>query len=135
MTDIDRFLRDPNGPAYRKDEVRNGPPLNYVSEKIRSALDAQQQSLRELDAWAASERPVGTKEPVAGESVPLDLDATRNSALAAFHYLITAFLALNNMLGSHTGHDYVKRLQSMPGEDFDRWLAFIEREGSISDGG
>ena len=134
MTDIDRFLQDPNGPAYRKDEVRHGLPLDYVGEKLRYALDAQQRLLRELDVRAANEPATG--RTLAGEAAaepPLDL-ATQ-SAIAAFHYLVTAYLALHNMLGSHTGHDYLQRLRSMSGEDFERWLAFVEREGSVSGGG
>lgn len=135
MSDLDRFLQDPNGPAYQVDQVRHGPPLEYIGEKLRSALDAQHRLLRALDTSAAgapgSPRPaIMAKE----DAAPVDVEAALHSAIAAFHYLITAYLALHNMLGSHTGPDYLQRLRSMSDEDFDRWLAFIESEGSVNGG-
>ncbi len=36
----DDFFRPPNDNAYETDEVRTGPPLAYVAEKVRHTLEA-----------------------------------------------------------------------------------------------
>lgn len=38
--DPDDFFRPPNDSAYETDELRTGPPLGYVAEKIRHNLEA-----------------------------------------------------------------------------------------------
>ena len=38
--DADEFFRPPNDSAYETDEVRTGPPLNYVAEKVRHNREA-----------------------------------------------------------------------------------------------
>jgi hypothetical protein len=44
VTKFSEFIPDPNGSAYTKKETRVGPPLDYVAEKMRFALE----SLHEL---------------------------------------------------------------------------------------
>ena len=37
---LDGLYADPNGPAYQQTETRNGPPLEYVAEKLGESLRA-----------------------------------------------------------------------------------------------
>lgn len=37
---MDTIPLDANGPAYQHREVREGPPLEYVSQKLRSCLES-----------------------------------------------------------------------------------------------
>ena len=40
MPGIDDLFSPPNGPAYERQETPMGPPLEYVAEKLRSAVEA-----------------------------------------------------------------------------------------------
>ncbi len=125
MSNLSDYMKDPNGPAYRKEEIRNGPPLEYVSEKIRNALDEQHKLLKDIECnpqfWPDLERRQLETECL-----------VYRSAISSFNYQITAFLALHNMLGVNSGYDYTQRLCSMSRDEFEQWLEFIEREGSVS---
>jgi len=111
--------RPPNGPAYSRDEARHGPPLSYVGEKLRSALEEIHSVVRDLAALATSPR----------STVREDLSF---HARTAFGYQLTAFLALYNMLGSRSDSKTDERMLAMDAGEFSRWLDFVEREGSTS---
>ena len=122
------WFSDPNGPAYRADERRVGPPLAYVGEKLRHGLACQHALLHALR---------GHDGDVPGATGPDGADAPADGARVmaarmAFGYQLTAYLALYNMLGSRGSEDDVDRLAATPPQDFRRWLAFVEREGSVS---
>ena len=106
------WFADPNGPAWRADERRVGPPLGYVGEKLGRGLVCQHALLRAL-----------RDEPAGGAFM---------AARLSFGYQLTAHLALYNMLGSRGSEDDVDRLVAMSTDDFRRWIAFVEREGSVS---
>jgi hypothetical protein len=113
----DRTLVASNGPAYQRDEVRHGPPLDYIGEKARNALEATHRANREFrELQAASED---------------DLEALDLQLRVAFGYQLKAHLALYNMLGS-CDNNAGERLLAMSHDEFDRWLDFIEREGSTT---
>ena len=129
MSDLSKYFQDPNGPAYRKQETRSGPPFDYVGEKLRNALfelhgllKTAQRVRRTFSSTGAERLPQSARD---------DLDAVEHSAGHAFAYQVTAFLALHNMLGATGAPDHLGRLRAVSPDDFERWLDFIEREGSV----
>lgn len=126
MSDLSSYFSDTNGPAYRKEERRSGPPLTYVGEKLRHGLDELHRLLATLES--AGGTVDSSSEHDANRRMRED---AAHAALHAFSYQITAFLALHNMLGAHRGYKDTERLRRMSREDFDRWLSFVEREGSV----
>lgn len=109
MADIDDLFREPNGPAYEAREVRIGPPLGYVGEKLAN-------SLRSIHAAHAS--------------APENYEVTAQLR-SAFHYALVAFLALHNMLAL-ADLDREPQLLTLSADDFSDWLVSIEREGSVT---
>ncbi len=109
MADIDDLFRDPNGSAYEAREVRTGPPLGYVGEKLAN-------SLRAIHAGHAL--------------APGNHDVTAQFR-RAFHYAFVAFLALHNILAL-ADLDREPQLLALSTDDFSDWLANIEREGSVT---
>lgn len=79
-------------------EERTGPPLAYLAEKSRSALERIHAVYAQLDAESRA----------------------RGAAQAAFHYGLDAYLALNNMLTLAGDHGVVKRLLAMPRDELER---------------
>jgi len=45
MNTRNQLFRDPNGPAYQRDEVRHGPPLDNAGERLLAM------SHDEFDRW------------------------------------------------------------------------------------
>jgi len=101
-----------NGPAYEKEQVRLGPPLEYVAEKLQTALLL-------LHGHCEAERK---REQPPASSTPE----------AIFRYQMTAFLALKNMLHLAGDPDFASRLLEMPGEDFETWVENVSTEGSVT---
>lgn len=128
--DFDDFMRSTNGPAYEKNEARNGPPLSYVGEKIRYALENCHDLLQGIESCVPNNLPLpdGYQE---GASLSAKLDFLKSPALASFHYQVTAFAALFNMLGMVKSSKDIERLAQTPEKDFKKWLDFVEREGSV----
>jgi hypothetical protein len=108
--DLYEILGDSNAGAYQRVEERTGPPLEYVAEKSRHAIEAIHAVHAEL-----------------GEG-----HAARGSAQAAFHYALVAHLALNNMLSLAGDHRVVTRLLAMPPDELVRWLDAVDAEGSVT---
>jgi len=127
MSDLSSYFSDTNGPAYRKEERRSGPPLTYVGEKLRHGLDELHRLLTTLES--ADDTVDSSSEHDANRR--MREDAT-HAALYAFSYQITAFLALYNMLGAKGEPEAVDRLAAMTPEAFRRWIGFVEREGSVT---
>jgi len=108
--DWDAIVGDSNAGAYRLAEERTGPPLSYVAEKLRGALEQVHRVHAQLGAD----------------------DAARASAHAAFHYALIAYLALNNMLTLAGDHNVATRLLAMSAAELDRWLDTVDAEGSVT---
>ena len=110
--DWEDLLGDSNGPAYRTTEVRSGPPLTYVGEKLRHSLEQLHDLLRLTEQT--------------------DATSLASSAQAAFHYGLVAYLALENMLNLANDTNLIRRLPTMSRGEFLRWLDAIEAEGSAT---
>ena len=128
--DIDDFMRNTNGPAYGKNESRNGPPLGYVGEKLRYALENCHELIQGIESCVPDNLPL-PDEYQEGALISAKLDLLKSPAWASFHYQVTAFSALFNMLGVVKSSKDIERLVQMPEKDFKKWLDFIEREGSV----
>lgn len=108
--DLYDIIGDSNNGAYQRVEQRTGPPLAYVAEKSRHAIEQIHVAYRSIG------------------------DDTRDggAAQAAFHYSIVSYLALNNMLSLAADHGVVERLLAMPPEELCRWLDAVDAEGSVT---
>lgn len=127
------WFADPNGPAWRTGERRTGPPLSYVGEKLGHGLECQHGIMHGLARAAACAPAPAPGAHDAARDGP-SLEVLESAARIAFDYQLTAYLALYNMLGSKGGHEEVDRLARMTTTEFRRWLAFVEREGSVTGG-
>jgi hypothetical protein len=127
--DWGEILGDSNGPAYQKTELRSGPPLEYVAEKLCHSLEQLHGLLVSIEKPVPDERtpPAGT--PCAAS---LRRDGLVSAARAAFYYGLVSYLALQNMLSLANDHDLLGRLIAMPAPDFSRWLEVITAEGSVT---
>lgn len=105
--DFDDVPMNSNGPAYQRSELRVGPPLDYVAEKLRSSLTC-------LHKLASIEAP-------------------HEDARPAFYYALVSYLALNNMLAAANPPGFSDRLAKMKPDAFDQWLNAIDRGGSVSE--
>ncbi len=108
--DLSEIIGDSNGGAYQRSESRTGPPLAYVAEKSRHALEQIHVAYRTI-----------------GED-----GGARAAVQAAFHYGLVSYLALNNMLSLAGDHRTVERLLAMPPAELSKWLDAIDAEGSVA---
>lgn len=115
--DLDDALGDSNAGAYRKRETREGPPLEYVSEKMGRALEDIRQALNLISPSALD---------------PSLRKRTLVSAKSAFQNGLVAFLALQNMLRSANDPTLMERLLKFSDEDFEEWLETVRSEGSVT---
>ena len=115
MTDDnpDDLFRGPNDGAYEKGQNRVGPPLEYVAEKIRRALESSHQLLTDLGKVGGG-------------------DSLLSSARYAFHYQLTGYLALNNLLALANDHEIAQRLEGYSRQEFTEWLDRIDQQGSVT---
>lgn len=128
--EFDDFMRSTNGPAYEKSEERNGPPLSYAGEKLRYSLENCHELLKGIGECVPDDLPLPSRYQE-GAPVSAKSDLLQSPASASFHYQITAFAALFNMLGVIKSNKDIDRLAQMSAQDFKKWLDFIEREGSV----
>ena len=119
MADIDDLFVPPNADAYETEEHRRGPPLSYVGEKARAALEQIHGLCRDLQ---------GAPEEVQSRLV--------SGANGAFYYALVSFLALYNSMGRlgewERQQEKIKALRELPGTAFEEWLDSIEEEGSVT---
>lgn len=104
------IFRDPNDGAYVREQLRTGPPLEYVCEKTRRTLESLHAVLQELP----------------GDS------HCRSDVSCAFLNALTAHLALNNLLALVNEPDAPERLLKMSQERFQEWLDRVDQGGSVS---
>ncbi|WP_414039276.1 hypothetical protein ACJU26_08590 [Acidithiobacillus sp. M4-SHS-6] len=128
--DIEDLMKSTNGPAYEKNESRYGVPLTYVGEKLRYALENYHYLLQEIGRSVPDNPPLPDEfhewAPISAKQ-----DLLETPAWASFHYQLTAFAALFNMLASVQSRTDIERLGKMSENDFMDWLDFIENEGSV----
>lgn len=129
-SDWGEILGDSNGPAYQKTELRSGPPLEYVAEKMRHSLE----QLHGLLVWLEKYVPDNLPQPetARGSGFSTKHDGLVSPALGAFNYGLVAYLALQNMLSLANDYGLISRLVAMSTRDFSRWLEVIEAEGSVT---
>ncbi len=95
-----------NGSAYTRREDRHGVPLEYVGEKMASAIE-------QLHALA-------DRHPErAADLVP------------AMYYALVSFLALHNMLAKANDRGLAQRLLSSSQEELTAWLSFVREQGGV----
>jgi hypothetical protein len=115
-------------PPYRITETRTGPPLSYVSEKIRGALT----NLHGLYSQIQRDLPDGLPCPEAFLTIYPQYDPKNELQFTcrwAFCDAVIAYLALNNFLGRVEEQGLVERLLAMPNAEFHAWLHYIHNEG------
>jgi hypothetical protein len=122
-------IPDSNGSAYTREERRNGPPLDYVGEKLRKAVESAHATYKAVVGFVPRDLPPEPEfDPSAPSSAKFDILA--HNAYYALSYSLTAFLALYNMLGV-VRDDYVEGIAAKSRDELRIWLDLIEREGSV----
>lgn len=95
-----------NGPAYTSRQDRHGVPLDYVAEKLTSAIE-------ELHGF---------------EKLHAD---DRAALLPAMYYMLVAHLGLHNMLSKANDRTLAPRLLSGSSKELHAWLHVVAREGDV----
>lgn len=103
----DELPLDANGPAYTASQQRHGVPLDYVGEKLSSAI-------YELHKFAVSH------------------PHQRPELTGPMYYLLVAHLALHNMRAKANDRTLAARLLAGTYEDLRSWLGVVEREGDVA---
>lgn len=114
---LDDIVGDSNDGAYQKTENRQGPPLEYVSEKMENALGHLHHAVGSI------ERAVPSSE---------NKNKLLFSARCAFQQELVAFLALHNLLALANEAGLTERLIKLSREDFEEWLRDMRAEGSVT---
>lgn len=104
---MDDLPLDANGPAYTSSQERHGVPLDYVGEKLGTAIE----ELHRL----------GHRHP-----------EQRRELLAPMYYAVVAYLGLHNMLAKANDRSLATRLLVASNEQLDAWLALVRREGDVT---
>ena len=115
--DMANITGDSNAGAYQKTELRQGPPLDYVSEKIEHSL---------IDLHAT----ISIISRVVQDSE--NRDTILFSARAAFQQELVAFLAIQNLLNTANTPGLLLQLLSLSSEHFEEWLEEARSEGSVT---
>jgi hypothetical protein len=95
-----------NGPAYTSSQARHGVPLDYVGEKLGTAIE-------DLHRY-------GRQHPTA-----------RDELMPAMYHLLVAYLGLHNMLGAANDHQLAPRLFARSTTELDAWLGLVSRQGDV----
>ncbi len=114
----DEMFRGPNDGAYEKEEIRTGPPLDYVAEKIRSSM--------ELTHFLISTLGRTTLADASGR------DTMLSQARGSLRYQLTGYLALKNMLALANDQGLFGRLERFSYDDFHDWLDRIDQQGTTT---
>ena len=128
--DPDDFFRPPNDNAYETSEVRTGPPLTYVAEKVRHTLEAIHSLIHEIRQRVSQHLPVAA--PSSGPPVSIKEEHLPPTALYAFCSAVVGHLALNNMLALANDNDLDDRLLAYSRDEFKEWLDRIDQAGSVT---
>ena len=117
--DSDEMFRDPNNCAYEKEEVRTGPPLSYVAEKFRKAMELTHFQINSL----TSGEELGSEHK----------SQILSHAQGALRYQLTGYLALCNMLALVNDEGFFDRIEDYSYDEFSDWLDRIDQQGTITD--
>jgi|SRR5208337_2165955 len=124
MENIDDLFREPNAGAYEKEETRKGPPLSYVGEKLRRAVESAHGTYQAINRDVPDDLPQPAR--ARGSQYSTKQDGILSPAYSTFIYSLVAFLALYNILGVITDRHKIPTLLSMSHDDFTVWLDGIE---------
>ena len=116
--DFEEMFRPPNDGAYEKQEQRTGPPLDYVAEKLRRSLELTHQLIQNLKKLAIHQ--------------PDHLETLHFQTRGSFHYQLTSYLALKNMLALINNREFFERMENYSMEDFHDWLDRVDQQGSVT---
>ncbi|MHC4539842.1 MAG: hypothetical protein ACYS74_08680 [Planctomycetota bacterium] len=114
-SDSDEVFRDPNDGAYEKEELRTGPPLDYVAEKFRRSMELIH-SL--IDTLRTAEQMDSAQESM-----------MLSQARGSLRYQLTGYLALKNMLALVNDQGFFERMEKYSCNDFSDWLDRIDQRG------
>jgi hypothetical protein len=128
--DPDDFFRPPNDNAYETSEVRTGPPLAYVAEKVRHALEAMHSLIHEIRHRLPQDPSAAAPSSLPPASVAEE--SLLPTALYAFRSAVVGHLALNNMLALASDNDLDDRLLAYSRDEFKEWLDRIDHAGSVT---
>jgi hypothetical protein len=128
--DPDDFFRPPNDNAYEADELRTGPPLDYVAEKFRHNLEALHRLIYDIKNRVPEDLSV--EHPSVESGVSVRDEYLLPTAHYAFRSAIVGYLALKNMLALANDNDLSDRLSSYSREEFTDWLDRIDQGGSVT---
>ncbi len=128
--DPDDLFRPPNDNAYETDEVRTGPPLDYVAEKLRHNLESLHSLIHEIQRRVPEDLSVG--DPSAGPPVSVKEEYLLPTAHYGFRCAIVGYLALKNMLALANDNDLYERLLAYSRDEFKEWLDRIDQAGSVT---
>ena len=117
------FFRPPNDNAYESDELRTGPPLDYVAEKFRHCLEGLHGTIHEIERGSGRESTTTDAEQE---------NLVGFQAKYAFQSAIVGYLALKNMLALASDNNLSSRLSSYSREEFKDWLDRIDQGGSVT---
>lgn len=118
----------PNAGAYEREELRVGPPLDYVAEKLRASLESQHDVICALrDRLPDDVSAVTPLRP----GVNLKADFLKFPAHAAFWNALVAYLALNNLAALAT-QETMERLLTFSRDELHDWFRRIDRAGSTA---
>lgn len=124
-SDDDPPFVSPNAGAYERQELRGGPPLRYVAEKLRASLEAQHDVICALRDRLPDD--VSALTPLrAGVSLKADLLVF--PADTAFWNALVAYLALSNMTALATP-ETAERLLTFARNELRDWFNRIEQAG------
>ncbi len=128
--DSDDFFRPPNDNAYETEQVRTGPPLDYVAEKFRHNLEALHSLIHEIRRRVPKD--LCAEERSWGPPVSVKEEYLLPTAHYAFRSAVVGYLALNNMLALTNDNDFDDRLLAYSREEFKEWLDRIDQAGSVT---
>ena len=126
----DDFFRPPNDNAYESEELRTGPPLDYVAEKFRHNLEALHRLIYDIQKRVPEDLSV--EDPSAETTASVIDEFLFPSAHYAFRSGIVGYLALKNMLALANDNGLSSRLSSYSREEFKDWLDRIDHGGSVT---
>lgn len=128
--DPDDLFRPPNDNAYETNEVRTGPPLEYVAEKVQHTLEALHSLIHETRQRVSPDLSVAAAS--SGPPASPREEYLLPTALYAFRSALVGHLALNNMLALANDNDLEDRLLAYSRDAFKEWLDRIDQAGSVT---
>jgi len=126
----DDFFRPPNDNAYKTNEVRTGPPLDYVAEKFRHNLEALHSLIHDIRQRVPEDLAMAA--PSSAPPASVREEHLLPTAHYAFRSAVVGYLALNNMLALANENDLDDRLLAYSRDEFKEWLDRIDQAGSVT---